>query len=502
MNCLCRKSNSSFRHLFKYIIIVILLLTLLELLSASFDTSQCGNSKRCVVGGCPQQNTQQNSCHYLFSVKPDMENPSESVEIELFTKRSKPDTKYIAVGFSEDTSMGDDFVTYCVLNPANKVEVHLGKNPPGQKSNKAAPEGSEEGVLELLESEATEDGIFCRFRQHYIPSNSYSPNLKKPYHLLLADGDAENPHKLSIHGLNPSNPEDFPFASAEPVLILNPEDVAKFMANRDSASKNGSGSFVTSGAASSGKGLTFVDLHGILMLISWLGMTTVAIYSARYMRDSWPHTTVMGLKIWFHIHRTLNFFAVILMVASIVFIVWNKGTWTGPWFGMSKIGAPEWHSLAGAFAVLLAFSQPFGALIRCGIDDPKRPIFNWIHRIIGLIAFLLAQIAIYLAISTFKTHFALADFAFCFLIVFYVALVIFIVGSEILRFIELREREKISAIEMQTRTRGSTPSDAYYYHTRKNFSSKLVSARRTMFFVAACTFAGSAFLLVLLILVH
>jgi len=29
---------------------------------------------------------------------------------------------------------------------------------------------------------------------------------------------------------------------------------------------------------------------------------------------------------------------------------------------------------------LLAFSQPFGALIRCGIDDPKRPIFNWIHR--------------------------------------------------------------------------------------------------------------------------
>jgi len=73
----------------------------------------------------------------------------------------------------------------------------------------------------------------------------------------------------------------------------------------------------------------------------------------------------------------------------------------------------------------------------------------------------------------FRSHFALADFAFCFLIVFYVALVIFIVVSEVLRFIELREREKISAIEMQTRTRGSTPSDAYYYHTRKNFSSKV-----------------------------
>jgi hypothetical protein len=38
---------------------------------------------------------------------------------------------------------------------------------------------------------------------------------------------------------------------------------------------------------------------------------------------------------------------------------------------------------------------------------------------------------------------------------------------------ELREHEKITSIEMQTRSRGSTPSDAYYYHTRKNFNSKV-----------------------------
>uniref|UniRef100_A0A915NUI8 DOMON domain-containing protein n=1 Tax=Meloidogyne floridensis TaxID=298350 RepID=A0A915NUI8_9BILA len=294
-----------------------------HLSATHFDTSQCGASKRCVIGGCPQQNTQQlNNCHYFFSVKPDMENGGDSVEIELFTKKSSPETKYIAVGFSEDVSMGDDYVTYCVVNPAGQVEVHLGKNPPGQKSNQAAGEANDVGVLEMLESKATEDGIFCRFRQHYIASNKYSPNLKKPYHLLLAKGRAETPQ-------------------TEPVLLLNPEDAAKF---RDSASKNTSGSPKASGAAKGGNGLNFVDLHGrefkelilggILMLISWLGMTTVAIYSARYMRDSWPHTTVMGLKIChlnfsLQIHRTLNFLAVILMVASIVFIVWNKGTWTG-----------------------------------------------------------------------------------------------------------------------------------------------------------------------------
>jgi len=64
---------------------------------------------------------------------------------------------------------------------------------------------------------------------------------------------------LDIHDLDPSNPAEFPFASAEPVLLLNPEDAAKF---RDSASKNTSGSPKASGAAKGGNGLNFVDLHG------------------------------------------------------------------------------------------------------------------------------------------------------------------------------------------------------------------------------------------------
>jgi len=38
-----------------------------------------------------------------------MENVGESVEIELFTKKSSPETKYIAVGFSEDVSMVSTF---------------------------------------------------------------------------------------------------------------------------------------------------------------------------------------------------------------------------------------------------------------------------------------------------------------------------------------------------------------------------------------------------------
>lgn len=65
--------------------------------------------------------------------------------------------------------------------------------------------------------------------------------------------------------MDPTNPEEFPFVSAEPILILNPDEAANLISKDSSASNNGNGSFVSTGAAKSGTGLTFVDLHGNLI---------------------------------------------------------------------------------------------------------------------------------------------------------------------------------------------------------------------------------------------
>jgi len=45
------------------------------------------------------------------------------------------------------------------------------------------------------------------------------------------------------------------------------------------------------------------------------------------------------------IHRTLNFLAVLIIVAAVVSAVLNKQRWTGPWFGRPQIGLGGWHSL-------------------------------------------------------------------------------------------------------------------------------------------------------------
>ena len=56
---------------------------------------------------------------------------------------------------------------------------------------------------------------------------------------------------INIHGLDPSKPEDFPFVSHEPLLVLDPKTAAK--AVNKQAAKNGNGN---------GSGLTLVDVHG------------------------------------------------------------------------------------------------------------------------------------------------------------------------------------------------------------------------------------------------
>lgn len=97
------------------------------------------------------------------------------------------------------------------------------------------------------------------------------------------------------------------------------------------------------------------------------------------------------------------------MVLAAIFILVGKDLrWTGPWTDRdadSNWKAGPIHSLViisrllvlkhprikiGLIAVVLALAQPFIALTRCGVDHPQRPIFNVIHRTIGVVATVLA----------------------------------------------------------------------------------------------------------------
>ncbi|KAL3125125.1 hypothetical protein niasHT_001202 [Heterodera trifolii] len=484
--------------LFSCIFVILFTLQFLPVIDGmQFDVAQCGHSKRCEFGGCaPGKAQNAASCAYLFSMEP--EGP-DSVQMEIYTRRNAPDVKYVAVAFSDDTQMGDDAVTYCVLTGNGRVEARLSVNPANTKNNVPAPAGAENGFLELLEGKADDNGIYCKFRQHSNNGpgkNLARPNLHKPYYLFLAKGPAEEAHTIGIHSLDSDDHAAFPHISARPIVPLDASSLNKQPKQPQQQQQQPPQNH------GHGGGLTLIDVHGIMMVIAWLCLTSVALYSARFMRSAWPHTTIMGLKIWFHIHRTLNFLSVIVMVVSVLLVVLFKGRWTGPWFGDIQIGWGAWHSLAGAASVFLALTQPFGALFRCGIDHPKRPLFNWAHRGVGLTAFVLALFSIFVALWKFKSHFALANFALWLLIIFYIVAFLIILASEVLRSAEMKEHRRLDGIEMQTRVRGTTPSDAYYYHNKKNFSSKLSSIRKVLFIVSTLLCVGVSLLLVLLILLH
>lgn len=84
------------------------------------------------------------------------------------------------------------------------------------------------------------------------------------------------------------------------------------------------------------------------MTLAWFGLVTLAVYSARYMKEAFANNLIKQ-KIWFQvnffkkwntilkIHRTLNIIALLLIITALIFILIGKDLrWTGPWFTYSK----------------------------------------------------------------------------------------------------------------------------------------------------------------------
>uniref|UniRef100_A0A915ENE1 Ferric-chelate reductase 1 n=1 Tax=Ditylenchus dipsaci TaxID=166011 RepID=A0A915ENE1_9BILA len=443
---------------------------------AAFDGSKCGKVKNCVEYPTKCL-TSGSTCEYLFSYQQDSDDPDQVV-MELQTQRSTSQVAYISVGFSADNQMGEDAVTHCAVAGEN-VEAHLSQNP-GKSNTPQKDLQSEKSILQLMNSEVTGDYIYCQFKQKSsLNSNDlFTPDLSKPVYILLARGPASSPTSIRPHSFDPSS-NDFPYVSAKPLNLFKRAEGSDSTTKQDnpesSNNQAGSGPFSLQGSTK----LWLIRFHGVLMIIAWLGCVAVAIYSARYLRKIWPNTTPMGLKIWFHIHRTLNVCAVVLMLLAALSIFIGKDLrWTGPWLDRDadqNLSAGGIHSAAGLIATLLAITQPIGALLRCSNEHPKRPIFNGVHHTIGYLGLSLALISIIIAVFKFNT-------------------------LEVLRIRANREHQRVTAIELHSRAKGNsnpTPSDSYYYQTQKIANTKHSRASQILFAVFALICSAATALLVL-----
>uniref|UniRef100_A0A1I7UF57 DOMON domain-containing protein n=1 Tax=Caenorhabditis tropicalis TaxID=1561998 RepID=A0A1I7UF57_9PELO len=316
----------------------------------SFDSSTCGRTKACY-----QPNDNDVVSYRVIN--------DGSIEFEFSSTQPSANGVYLALGFSSNGQM----------SPANVIECSsLGTQPLSMKfsANSGTSNGrinGEEAIRsQLITNTQTsyQDGkIYCRGTVQADGSSNnpqifrYTPNQQ--YYLIVAKGTA-SAGGLGYHGTNR-------FVSSQRLLT-------------DLNAGNGSGSKVT-----------LVILHAIFMTVAWMTMVPTAVIFARVLRSSWPTLKPGGLLIWFHIHRGANLIGIALMIAGFVLILVHKD-WK---FVNSGWGGK--HAIIGIIALCLAWLQPFISTLRCSPNDPRRPIFNYIHRGIGVIAMILATTAISIA---------------------------------------------------------------------------------------------------------
>uniref|UniRef100_A0A914YSI5 Ferric-chelate reductase 1 n=1 Tax=Panagrolaimus superbus TaxID=310955 RepID=A0A914YSI5_9BILA len=438
---------------------------------SGFDTSECGKTKHCisVPANCHQHSNEE--CQYMISHSPTPD--GKSVILELFGKREAPDMQYVAAGFSEDDIMGEEPVVACVSNPNGNTLLSYSYN---QGKSNHPNVGVDKSDAELIESVVTDAVIYCKIRQAVTPTNEALPNLSSNYQLLVARGPRQENGQLSYHSERQAIPlftnfmtplpltaatiatpvnQNEPAPSA-PGIVIFPNQTNSLGNNNNTVSQppkegNPSRPAVAKGSGplgfTSATKLTIVKWHGFLMLLAWFGMIAIGIFSARYLKPGIPNTKIGGIHLWFHLHRALNFTAVLIIIVSTILIFIGKDlSWTGPILGAEP--AYNWnpgaiHTVFGVVAILLALMQPLGALARCGPDHPRRPLFNWGHRTLGLIGIISALIAAYIAITKFHVW-SNADTPTVLVIIYIISAVLLILALEIFTFSRLRSRRKVA----------------------------------------------------------
>lgn len=319
---------------------------------------RCGDTRGCFV------NCEGNDCQYVVSwhYRP------EYVDFSITRKVTGGGNKWLAIGFSSDSKMGDDDVLHCISDSAGHVTVARSYN---QGTSNQPIANFQEGISSVVGSFT--DGVFrCSFRYSQTrPDQDHRAkrqgttrpmiDLHQRHHLMLGDGPAFG-DVLSMHTENP-------LVTADMVDIQSTDiigDVARY---------------------------PLVKVHGCLMILAWIFCTGVGLVFARFYKPVWSNRTILGLKVWFQFHRGLMVTTLVLTLVGFIIIFVEAD-------GYSKISAPmgkaylQSHPVLGIIVTILTVANPIMALFRPGPNDKNRPIFNWAHWAVGMAAHILGVITI------------------------------------------------------------------------------------------------------------
>ncbi|CAJ0950661.1 unnamed protein product, partial [Mesorhabditis belari] len=362
-----------------------------SLAQGTFDPSTCGQTKGCLFAptGCvPSQD-----CRISFSYQ--VQN-GQTLQMEISGQPPNPQAGFVAVGFSKDNSMGDDSVSACVSNNGQTTGL-LAYTPAKSITVKNSP------VQTTIQASATNGNLYCVLRRQLgNTGDAQIFDLNGTYYVLMADGPLDN---------------GIPTYHSNNRWVLPRTDIGRYGTNafgqtiqRDDPGSQGA----TSGTQHSTNDKLKIA-HGILMVLAWSVFIFTGILFARHFRGHWPNTTMLGVKMWFNFHRTINMIGVGMTIAAFVLIfVANGWQWSGPKANASTAENQAWssiHSILGLLACVIAWAQPLNAVFRCNPESKARPIFNMIHRFFGFSAWLMAAAATMIAVVHFNGMFSNRDAA-------------------------------------------------------------------------------------------
>ncbi|XP_057375535.1 putative ferric-chelate reductase 1 homolog [Daphnia carinata] len=310
----------------------------------------CGVSKGCIA--TPDGCVDSKSCSMMTTYR----KMNDRLQLEIYGQMKGDE--YVAIGFSADSKMGSDSVAECVQY-RNVLAAYQSYNTK-DRNNERLPTNVEGFALDV--STFSEGYIYCSL-QHPLVYQNHNQNfdLNEPHYILMATG-VTGKDNIQQHTTEEKSRFSIDLTNGFSVSYFNQSRILK-------------------------------QLHGSFMVIAWLMAASIGILMPRYMKKTWVGKQFMKKDLWFVFHRGLMVLVWTLTVAGFIIIFVDVGGW------VSESISENPHPLIGCITTVLAFIQPFMALMRPLPNAPNRYIFNWAHMLVGYSAHTLAITCIFLAVE-------------------------------------------------------------------------------------------------------
>ncbi|XP_057289473.1 ferric-chelate reductase 1-like [Hydractinia symbiolongicarpus] len=274
-------------------------------------------------------------------------------------------TKHKWIGFAQKSGGGEGMADLRGQYCADGISVPFGSYV---ASGNGVPDWRNvvDGVS-LIDRRVKDGLLICSFTRPLVPSNLNSGSL---YNLNMS-----NMFGFLAYGnrIGPSYPRKHDSTSIT-------EEAINFLIS------NNVGSAVGRNANST------VKLHAILMILAWVLFATIGIFMAHFMKPATQNKKIAGKQAWFPFHVLLMFLCVVSFIAGLIIILTKY----------NKIDKENKHHMLGLFTVIAGLIQPVMAFFRPGPDHDRRFIFNWAHRLVGILAWCLGAAAIIYGFEFFK----------------------------------------------------------------------------------------------------